>query len=129
MRHRLAQLVTLALRPHLGLVPAVILERSEGSERDYESKTYRPPQCTKRTSFAEGNIMRGARVEEAVLPASLVRIGKRAFAESGIATLRVPEGVREIGEEAFMDCGQLYRATLPASLTAGNLRIPYKASA
>ena len=69
------------------------------------------------TEIADGAFL-GARVEEAVLPESLVRIGKRAFAESAIATLHVPEGVREIGEEAFMDCGQLYRATLPATLTA-----------
>ena len=38
MGHRLAQLVTLALCPRSCSVPAVILERSEGSERDYKSK-------------------------------------------------------------------------------------------
>ena len=40
MRHWLAQSVKLALRPHLCLVPAVILERSEESKRDYKSKDF-----------------------------------------------------------------------------------------
>ena len=30
----------IALRPYLGLVPAVILERSEESKRDYEGNTF-----------------------------------------------------------------------------------------
>ena len=40
MRQWLAQLVALALCPRSCSVPAVILERSEGSERDYSSKDF-----------------------------------------------------------------------------------------
>ena len=40
MRHWLAQSVKLALRPYPCSIPAVILERSEGSKRDYKSKDF-----------------------------------------------------------------------------------------
>lgn len=50
------------------------------------------------------------------LPSMLVRIGKRAFANSGLVRLEIPESVREIGDEAFRGCLALRSITFPAGL-------------
>ncbi len=43
-------------------------------------------------------------------------IGKRAFADRGLAGLSIPEGIARIGEEAFAENPLLYGAVLPEGL-------------
>ena len=50
------------------------------------------------------------------LPSKLMRIGKRAFANSSLVRLAIPESVREIGDEAFYGCHALRSITFPAGL-------------
>ena len=50
------------------------------------------------------------------VPAGVRAIGARAFAESALTHLTLPEGVEEIGEGAFEWCDDLEEVRLPASL-------------
>ncbi|MDE7081148.1 MAG: leucine-rich repeat domain-containing protein [Muribaculaceae bacterium] len=60
----------------------------------------------------------GLQVEQLTLPASLRSISRGALAATSVRTLSVPEGVTEIGADAFYDSPLLEKITLPASLTS-----------
>ncbi len=51
------------------------------------------------------------------LPTNLQRIGKRAFAFSGIKEIDIPNSVTELGEEAFASCYDLERVTFGSGLS------------
>ena len=50
-------------------------------------------------------------------PASIVRIGKNAFAQSGIKSIELPSTVTAIEQQAFDNCTNLETIKLPASVT------------
>ncbi len=47
------------------------------------------------------------------LPATIRKIGDRAFAGSRIARINLPDGLLEIGESAFADCRELKQISFP----------------
>lgn len=51
------------------------------------------------------------------LPSSIRAIGARAFQNSGIVNLTIPEGVKIIPESAFESCGSLKKVLLPNTIT------------
>jgi hypothetical protein len=50
----------------------------------------------------------------AALPDSLREIDATAFADTGLTSLTIPEGVKTIGSEAFVNCHSLFEATVKA---------------
>ena len=50
------------------------------------------------------------------LPTSLVAIDNRAFYRSGLESIKIPEGVTEIGASAFIDCEYLTEVYLPSTI-------------
>ena len=52
------------------------------------------------------------------LPVELTAIGKGALSGSGIASVSIPSGVKEIGDYAFMRCNSLETVNIPASVTS-----------
>lgn len=67
------------------------------------------------TALADGAV-KNAAVKSVVLPASLVRIGKNAFAGSGISQITVPDAVTYIGINAFSGCTALKSVKLSSKL-------------
>ena len=55
---------------------------------------------------------------EAVLPASLCRIGFHAFRDSGLTHMELPEGLTDVPWFAFTGCTDLQTMTLPSTLTS-----------
>jgi hypothetical protein len=55
-------------------------------------------------------------LKQVTLPESLKFIGGYAFERSGLTSVIIPEGVTDIGEDAFKDCTKLASVTLPKSL-------------
>ena len=67
------------------------------------------------TSIADG--FNGSEFRKLSLPASLYRIGDKAFyGNSFVSTVVMPEGLEQIGEDAFYDSEQLVKVTLNESL-------------
>lgn len=56
------------------------------------------------------------RVEEIVLPASIISIGEGALAGSSIESVVIPEGVEIVGDYAFHDCKALVSIGVPSTL-------------
>lgn len=52
------------------------------------------------------------------LPAGLKKIGKSAFASSGLEFITVPENTEEIGDNAFDGCDEMTSAVMPESITS-----------
>ncbi len=52
------------------------------------------------------------------LPVDLTAIGKGAFSGSGISSVSIPAGVKEIGDYAFMRCNSLETVDIPASVNS-----------
>lgn len=82
--------------------------------------TYLPPHTEK--GFGAGDFLQytlcigNDSVSELVIPASITKIGPRAFAGASIRSVRMHDGVRSIGNFAFSRCGNLEAAELPAGL-------------
>jgi hypothetical protein len=55
-------------------------------------------------------------IKQVTLPASLKYIGERAFRGSPLTSIVIPEGVTDIGNEAFSNCAKLVSVALPESL-------------
>lgn len=55
-------------------------------------------------------------VEDVVLPESLQRIGRLAFAKTSLSCIRIPSSVEFIGEKAFYHCSKLTQVHLPSTL-------------
>jgi len=55
------------------------------------------------------------------LPPKLEKIGERAFAESGLSSIVLPESLKSMSAKAFFECRDLESATIPKSLKS----IPY----
>lgn len=51
------------------------------------------------------------------LPSTLKVIGKHAFSYTGLQEIEIPDGVFNIGPNAFRECYSLTKATIPASVT------------
>lgn len=56
-------------------------------------------------------------LETIKLPSHLISIGDFAFANSGISSLMIPEGVESIGMFAFCSCNEIKQIKLPNSVT------------
>lgn len=59
---------------------------------------------------------------EIVIPQSIdgipvTMIGEKAFAETNITSVYIPEGVTQIGKEAFYDCEKLHTVSIPSTMT------------
>lgn len=59
---------------------------------------------------------------EIVIPQSIdgipvTMIGEKAFAETKITSIYIPEGVKQIGSEAFYSCKSLHTVSIPSTLT------------
>ena len=59
---------------------------------------------------------------EIVIPQSIdgvpvTMIGDKAFAETKITSVYIPEGVNHIGKQAFYDCDKLHTVSLPSTVT------------
>ena len=50
------------------------------------------------------------------MPTSLMKIDAGAFQQTGVATVVIPKGVTEIGEDAFKNCTNLTKVSLPTGL-------------
>ena len=50
------------------------------------------------------------------LPSSLKKIGRQAFAATGLVTLKIPEGVKEIGLAAFFNSRSLRSISIPSTM-------------
>ena len=59
----------------------------------------------------------GSAIESYTVPADMTVIPKYLFAQSSLTEIVIPDGVTEIGEGAFADCGNLERIVIPASVT------------
>lgn len=57
------------------------------------------------------------RLGDYTLPSNITAIGDFAFARSTIASVSIPEGVREIGYAAFYHCDQLTAVTIPSTVS------------
>lgn len=53
---------------------------------------------------------------EVVVPDEVKVIGKRAFMFADFRSIKIPDGVTEIGEAAFMECSDLTEIVLPKSI-------------
>lgn len=59
---------------------------------------------------------------EIVIPQSIdgvpvTMIGEKAFAETNITSVYIPEGVNHIGKQAFYDCEKLHTVSIPSTMT------------
>ena len=59
----------------------------------------------------------GSAIESYTVPADMTVIPRYLFAQSSLTEIVIPDGVTEIGEGAFADCGNLERIVIPASVT------------
>ncbi len=75
---------------------------------------------------ASSGILESGYAGDVVLPASVTyggktysvtEIGRWAFQESTVTSVTIPESMKEIGEEAFMDCKNLTSITIPGSVS------------
>lgn len=57
---------------------------------------------------------------DVVVPDGVIKIGECAFVRSKILTVSLPEGVKEIGSEAFARCNKLLQINIPESVTSIN---------
>lgn len=64
-------------------------------------------------------------VSDLVIPASITKIGPRAFSGASIKSVRMHDGVRSIGNFAFSQCKNLESAELPAGLGEISLFVFY----
>lgn len=62
--------------------------------------------------IASGAFANRKDITSVVLPQYLLEIDEKAFAESGIISITIPDSVQLIGEKAFFNCRQLERITL-----------------
>ena len=69
------------------------------------------------THVLPGAFVKKTMLQSITLPGSIVCIGSTAFAETGLTSINIPEGVTEIDVLAFANCTSLSSVTLPASLT------------
>ena len=69
-------------------------------------------------SIGEGAFAWNANLQELILPITTTSIGARAFRDVSnlLTSIRIPERVEEIGEEAFSGCSHLKEVELPESL-------------
>ena len=59
----------------------------------------------------------GSAIESYTVPADMTAIPRYLFAQSSLTEIVIPDGVTEIGEGAFAECGNLERIVIPASVT------------
>ncbi|WP_139652896.1 leucine-rich repeat domain-containing protein [Raoultibacter phocaeensis] len=76
--------------------------------------SYAVPECC--TAIAEHAFDSHAKLDTIVLPRSLERIGRMAFAKTGLTEVRFPAALVSIGEKAFFHCAKLLSADLPSGL-------------
>ena len=72
--------------------------------------------CPQDSAIYSGKIVIPAKVEYDGNAYSVTHIGKYAFKNSEITAVTLPEGIIEIGEEAFRECSGLKSVTIPASV-------------
>ena len=53
-------------------------------------------------------------LQEVALPEGVRRLGRMAFAKTGLSAVRLPASVEAVGEKAFYHCARLVQAHLPA---------------
>lgn len=68
------------------------------------------------TAIGEGAFERCSKLEAVTLPATLKRIGSRAFMRTSIESIALPEGLETVGDSAFYYLWSLASVTLPSTL-------------
>ena len=68
------------------------------------------------STIPEFFLTRSEKADQVHIPRSIVRVGRRAFFESNIRNLILPEGVVSIENAAFARCGALESIMLPSTL-------------
>lgn len=56
-------------------------------------------------------------VKKVIIPETVTKIGYRAFRESKLEEITIPDSVIEIGGDAFYDCYYLTKVSIPSTLT------------
>ena len=91
-----------------------------------EETSFRVPQGT--LSIAQEAFYKHPELNFVSLPNSVRSIGNAAFAESGLVSIRIPEGVAFLGDSTFSGCSNLLSVTLPKTLTALGSSVFYECS-
>jgi len=61
-------------------------------------------------------LFNGAKIENLSLADNLTKISSNMFSNTGITSIKIPEGVIEIGENAFSNCKSLTEISFPSTL-------------
>ena len=91
-----------------------------------EETAFRVPAGT--TSIAQEAFYKHPELNFVSLPSSVRSIGTAAFAESGLVSIRIPEGVAYLGDSTFSGCRNLLTVTLPKSLVSIGGSVFYECS-
>lgn len=91
-----------------------------------EESSFRVPAGT--ASIAQEAFYKHPELNFVSLPSSVRSIGNAAFAESGLVSIRIPEGVAFIGDSTFSGCRNLLAVTLPKSLSSLGSSVFYECS-
>ena len=62
------------------------------------------------------NAFKGCSIDNVILPSTLKRIGTKAFANSQLRGIEMPEGLSYLGRECFKSCIKLSYAKVPGSI-------------
>ena len=81
-----------------------------------EVTAYRVPAGT--ASIAQEAFYKHPELNFVSLPESVRSIGTAAFAESGLVSIRIPEGVAYLGDSTFSGCRNLMTVSLPKNLAS-----------
>ena len=70
------------------------------------------------TEIKDFAFIEGQELKSLTIPAGVTGIGKQAFANCGMTSVKIGENIDRIGDEAFRNCASLESVTLPESITS-----------
>ncbi len=94
------------------------LEGNAVTERMFYQTLYKTIKLpTTVTSIASEAFRASRRLQEVTLPSTLEYIGSHAFAECGLTSITIPDGVTETGDRVLADCRSLKSITIGNGMT------------